>query len=834
MRKVFLAVVGGWACVAGAAECVQVFKPVRLTRGDTNIRRVQDIDDASWIWMPGCDVWGVQAECNAWTVRVGERKSADVFLRFRNRFTSDGAPLKFDISADERFTLYLDGKAVARGPHRGLVEHWYYQSYEIKDLTPGEHVLEAVTWQLGVHAPLAQLSHRGGFILKAEGVYDAKLTTGKGAWEVAQLVNTRMTDRGTSATFGAGSQCEVTGTGFPCELPDAKAWVKARPVRGPVRAGEYGGRTKGWMLFPTGRPDQMYDVKRPGAFKAARAGGATNNVYAADDAASPFVKPFNAALKGETITIPPNTDIRLVWDLDDYYCAYPELKVSGGRDAVVKWGWTESLRAVAQKGVGAKGNRDAFAGKCASQQFCDTFRCDGRADGFFTAPWWRCGRWCELQVKTAGEPLTITHLAIGETRYPLTVEGGFACDDPTIPSVAKVSRRAMEMCMHEMLFDCPYYEQQMYPGDTRIQLLVLNALTRDPRMTRFAMSVYDYDRRDNGMVGMNFPTRGTQESCTYTMCWVMMFKDYLMWHDDADFLKARMPGVRNALMGLALYENADGLLENLPGWSFMDWVDGAGAFKTGVSPNGRPGEGVSALNNLQYLLALQSAAAVDAALGEDFLAAHWRTKAEKLGQALVAACWDAGRGALADRPQKDRFSEHAQCMAILGDILTPAQRASALSALEKGEGLSPTSSYFAYYLFETYAKCGRADLIRTRFSYWRDYVAWGARTAFETQRQESRSDCHAWSACPIYFFQSAFAGVKPVAPFFRKVRVAPQPAGLKRIQAKTPHPKGFVETDLTFDGDKVAGTVKLPDGVTGIFVWKGREIPLKPGANAIR
>ncbi|MDO5318579.1 MAG: alpha-L-rhamnosidase C-terminal domain-containing protein [bacterium] len=836
MKKSFvLAVVCGLSFVAWSAECVRVFRPVRLTRGDTNIRHVQDIDEAAWIWMPGHDVWGVEAECNAWNVRFGMKKASDAFFRFRNRFVSDGTPVKFDVSADERFTLYLDGKAVARGPHRGLVEHWYYQSYEIRGLEPGEHLLEAVTWQLGIHAPLAQLSHRGGFILKAEGTYDAKLTTGKGAWEVAPLANTHMTDRGTSGTFGVGSQCEVTGTGFPCEQPAADAWKKATVVRGGVKTNPYGGRTKGWMLFPSGRPDQMYDVKRPGTFKAARAGGGTNDFYAAADAASPFVKQFNAVLAGGTATVPPNTDVRLVWDLDDYYCAYPELAVSGGAGTVVTWGWAESLRngVHVKKGRNQKGNRDVFDGKNMAQQLCDTFRCDGRADAFFTAPWWRCGRWCELRVKTAGEPLVVKRLSIGESRYPLAVDGSFGCDDPAMPSVAKVSRRAMEMCMHEMLFDCPYYEQQMYPGDTRIQLNVLNALTRDPRMARFAMSVYDYDRRDNGMVGMNFPTRGTQESATYTMCWIMMFRDYLMWHDDAAFLKARMPGVRNALMGLALYENAEGLLENLPGWSFMDWVRGAGAFAGGVAPCGSPGEGVSALNNLQYLLALQSAAAVDAALGEASLAEHWRAKADRLGKALVAGFWDEGRGALADTLKKDRFSEHAQCMAILADILAPAQRTSAFTALAKGEGLSPTSSYFAHYLFETYAKCGRADLIRDRFSYWRNYVAWGARTAFETQDQEARSDCHAWSACPLYFMQTAFAGVTPAAPFFRKVCVAPQPAGLKRIQAKTPHPNGVVETDLRFEGDKVMGSVTLPAGTAGTFVWGGREIPLVSGMNRL-
>ena len=784
----------------------RVFRPVRDARGDENVRRVQDIDDAAWVWAPGHVVWGVAGESNAWNVRFGMKAAPDSFFRLRNRFTSDGSPVEFDVSADERFTLYLDGQRIAEGPHRGLVEHWYYQTYRIEGLAPGEHLLEAVVWQLGLHAPLAQLSYRGGFILKAAGAYDARLTTGKGPWEIAPLANTKMTDRGTSRTFGVGSQCQVSGTGYPNEQPPAGAWQKAEVVRKPIKTNQYGGRAKGWMLYPSDRPDQTYDLKTPGRV-----------VNVPCDLTQAF-------------TVPANSERDLWWDLDDYYCAYPVLETAGGKGAEVTWGWTESLR----DKDGKKGNRDAWEGKSFSQTLTDTFLPDGRADAVFTAPWWRCGRWCRLHVKTAGEPLTVRRVAIAESRYPLAVDGAFACDDPSFAPIAKISRRAMEMCMHEMLFDCPYYEQQMYPGDTRIQLNVISALTRDPRMTRFAISVYDFDRRDNGLVAMNFPTRGTQESATYSMCWAMMFRDFLMWHDDAQFLRVRMPGMRNTLMGLALYENADGLLENLPGWSFMDWVKDAGQpFVGGVSPGGSPGQGVSALNNLQYLHALQSAAAVDAALGEKHLAAHWREKADRLGKAIVAACWDGGRGILADTPKKDRFSEHAQCLAILGDILTPAQRESSFAALAKGEGLAPTSSYFAHYLFETYAACGRADLIRSRFVYWRNYVEWGARTAFETQSIDARSDCHAWSACPLYFMQTVFAGVAPASPFFRTVRVAPQPAGLKFVKAKTPCPQGIIETDLHFEGDAVRGTVTLPKGLTGVFEWRGKTRPLAPGRQEV-
>lgn len=66
-------------------------------------------------------------------------------------------------------------------------------------------------------------------------------------------------------------------------------------------------------------------------------------------------------------------------------------------------------------------------------------------------------------------------------------------------------------------------------------------------------------------------------------------------------------------------------------------------------------------------------------------------------------------------------------------------------------------------------------------------------------------------------------------PWFKSVRIAPQPGGLKWIDAATPHPKGMIRTKLRFDGDAVKGEIVLPSGVNGVFEWKGRKITLKPG-----
>ncbi|MGN0851896.1 MAG: alpha-L-rhamnosidase C-terminal domain-containing protein, partial [Kiritimatiellia bacterium] len=658
----------------------------------------------------------------------------------------------------------------------------------------------------------------------------------KGDWRVAPLANTRMTDGIYPSIVGTGSQSLTIGTSFITEEPLDDAWTRAGIARRSVKdsATKYCSRTKGWMLFPTGRPDQIHESKAPGGFKAAHEAKAqSGGVYTLDDAASPWVGRLNAALKGEVVVIPANTSVKAVWRLGDYYCAYPELVVSGGKGAKVTWGWAESLvhDPKASANAGRKGDRDEFAGKAMARNIKDVFESSGISSAFFTTPWWRCGTWCELAIETRDEPLVIDRLAICETRYPLAIDGSFECDDPEIAAIDGICRRTMEMCMHEMLFDCPYYEQQMYPGDTRIQLGILNTLTRDVRMNRFALGIYDCDRRDNGMIAMNFPTRGTQESATYTMCWIMMFRDHMMWHDDRAFLKARMPGVRNALMGLALCENDLGLLENLPGWSFMDSVNGECPFKTGVAPCGNPGEGASALCNLQYLMAMQSAAAVDEALGEKLLAAHWNDKIARLKESLLAEFWDEERGALADTAKKDRFSEHAQCMAIISGLLSAERQERAFRFLTTAEHISRASTYFSHYLFEAYSRCGRSDLICKRLAHWRRFLSWGAKTTFETQASDSRSDCHAWSACPIYFWHTAFAGVTPSSPFFKTAIVAPQPAEMKRISAKTPHPRGVVETRLEFANGGVSGSVTLPPETSGVFVWDKRRIPLKEGKN---
>lgn len=819
LGKFLLAVaVAGFLCSAGAYEVHRIFREERFTRGDVNLRPLQPIDSASWIWR------GVDSL---------PETDAHPFVRFRNRFASDGSRLVFDVSADPRFVLLLDGQVIARGPHKGFLEHWYYQSYAVEGVEAGEHTLEAVVFSLGQKGPPSILSSgRCGFVLKAEGTYDERLTTGKGVWQSARVPCMTFGDV-TDPDVMTGAENIVCGTGF-LDWTDL-TWEPTHVVKGPVIANSYGFHRKSWALFPSERDDEVERPCAPGTIRAAQLlFDERESVYTEADVSRIWTPRFQQLLvEGRAVEIPPNTTVRFLWDLEDYVCGFPKLETAGGLGARICWRWAETLyHPFEASGTDGeiclhKGNRGEFLGKTMLRAMADTFLPDGRAVARFTTPWWRCGRWVEIAVKTGDAPVTLRRIGLVESRYPLEVRSEFSCDDQTIDGIVSLCRRGLENCTHEMFMDCPYYEQQMYTGDTRVEMLTLNTLTGDDRLLRFGIGIFDYSRRHNGMIRMNFPSVDGQDSTTYSLCWAMMLGDYALWHGPNEFLRQRIPGLRQTLSQIDTYRNADGLLVNLPGWNFEDWSEPWGWF--GLAPDGRIGP--SAVDNLLYVMALRKASVAERACGDAAMGDYWQAKADSVAAAVRAKFWNEARGLISDTLVGNRYSEHAQCLALLAEVVGGEQADRVFRGLVESTDLAPTTVYFSHYLFETYFMFGRADLFLKRLDLWRDYVREGLKTPMEAPGTRGRSDCHAWGAHPLYHLQTGVAGIRPAANGFGRVVVAPQPGGLGFVKASMPTPKGNVAIDLRFDEGAAKGVVTLPPGLPGVFRWKGVETPLTEGVN---
>src|SRR5207244_11827913 len=115
---------------------------------------------------------------------VAERDS--VVLRFRKVLELERPVAHFvvNVSADNQFILYVNGKEAGRGPSRADLGHWRYETYDIAALLhAGRNTLAATVWHFGTDAAIAQTSERTGFLWRGAGGREGAADT-SATWEV--------------------------------------------------------------------------------------------------------------------------------------------------------------------------------------------------------------------------------------------------------------------------------------------------------------------------------------------------------------------------------------------------------------------------------------------------------------------------------------------------------------------------------------------------------------------------------------------------------------------------------------------------------------------------
>jgi len=542
-----------------------------------------------------------------------------------------------------------------------------------------------------------------------------------------------------------------------------------------------------------------------------------------------------------SLCIPARTRLRVLLDLNDYLCGYPRFVISGGKDAWIRCRWAEALfvnRTVAKGADRAeslklfcKGNRDDIQGKF-FRAAGNEFVADGGANRVFEPLWWETGRYIEIYVETADEPLVVNHFGITATGYPLVRIDEFRSSDESLHSVAEIAFRTLRRCSHETYMDCPYYEQMMYIGDTRLQALVTYVTSKDARLPHKALKMFDLSRLPSGLTWSRFPARYQQFIPPFSLWYVCMVHDYFMWRRDPDFVQALLPGVQAILEYFIRKLDAEYLLSPLGHFPFVDWVP---TWRDGTPPGAFDGH--SSILDLQLLLALQAAADMEEFFGQENLTARYRQVADRMSKAIFRTYWSETRKLLSDTPEGLVFSEHAQSLAILGGVLEEDVLPKVLESLEHDTALSRTTLYFTHYLFEALAASRRADMILERMDMWRRLSTIGLLTCPEQdeQMEPTRSDCHAWGAHPLFHFHASLLGVRPGSPSFGTVCIVPQLGGLKEASGTMPHPDGMIRTGFS-EGDDghLTGTVELPGTLSGELVWRGNTVPLHSGKQEIK
>jgi len=346
-----------------------------------------------------------------------------------------------------------------------------------------------------------------------------------------------------------------------------------------------------------------------------------------------------------------------------------------------------------------------------------------------------------------------------------------------------------------------------------------------------ALRQINSSRIAEGLTLSRYPTVNAQHITPFSLWWIGMVHDYWMYVDDSDFVKEMLSGVRQVLSFFERYQTDDGLLSDLPYWTFTDWVF-MEPWQNGMPPVCKSGH--SSVLDLQLLLAYQAAAQLEETLGFPSVATHYSSMAVRMAETIHRTYWSDDKQLIADVPEMTSFSQHANSLSILAGILDGDVAASVMERVLTDTTMAQASIYFRYYVNRAVVVAGLGNSYLSLLDEWKKNLDYGLTTwAEDSEIETTRSDCHAWGSSPNIEVFRTILGIDTDAPGFRKVRIAPHPQHYDFLSGSIPHPTGAIAVTCTKAGDRWSFTIELPVDVEGVFVWQGVETALYGGQNVI-
>ncbi|KAL6231284.1 hypothetical protein BDW75DRAFT_233729 [Aspergillus navahoensis] len=705
-----------------------------------------------WLWLP-----------ETAPTFTSTHSTARIVL-FRKQFTAptsipSNTPIPIHVSADTRYILFINGKRILFGPAKSYLQEYNYETIDISPfLMPGrKNVLAAKVLR---YSPVKEgnlsmvRAGIGGFILHdRSGLLGISTTEGSG-WKClpddsVRILPSSEWNRALGPAFMQINE-EVNGSlaerGWLDGDYDDSAWLDAKRLV-----------PRSIPLFP--------EVK----------GHFSNIINPESEPSGPDLeRSWRDLLRSEgrgTVDIPPNTRTTVILENESLITAFLDLKFRGGAGSTITVLCAECF----EYPPPPDGNLNPFARNKGNRADTTGILVGSTAEQEWTYEpfWFRTFRYIQLTLSTHSQPLQVTSLTYRRMHYPLPITTTLA----NIPSIESkkwtISLNTLLNCMQETYTDCPFYEQNQFAFDSRLQMLYSYQLSSDDRLARKTINEFHASRRgSDGLVETHFPTPFPGVNIPiFSLSWVLMVWDYVMYAVDTEanrgFVKRYLGGIDSVLnyfdsrvsktyRGMVgRFGDEDSVNDDV--WAFVDWtaewsvLGPGGDFKHLAVPPAYRRTGVASYNSLFYAYVLNKAAGVCEFVGRLGLAEEYRTRAESVNEAVIRHCLRAdenGHEILVDGPDSPSTerSQHVAVFAVLSGAVT-GSRAKALlrRALhpDTREGYVKASYAQSFYVIAAAMQIGLYDELRdTLVQPWTEMSA-----------AMPRSDCHRWSF-----------GLRPAAP----------------------------------------------------------------------
>jgi len=420
-----------------------------------------------------------------------------------------------------------------------------------------------------------------------------------------------------------------------------------------------------------------------------------------------------------------------------------------------------------------------------------------------------------------------------EAIYPRAAGADFDCDDARYAELWRIGARTVDVCSTDAFLDCPGREQRAWVSDAYPQLLVSLVSNPDRRLVRHHLGLTARSRFAGGLLagaaGCDFARIGFTMP-EYSLHWIRSLAAYWSYVGDEEFVRELLPVADAIIERYEHQRGASGLLEEFPGWVFIDWAQVDRDVVTGT-------------HDAMYASALEAYARLPGAHDVSNLIAQTAQAFEAL--------WDAQRHVYVDSigssgPSR-RVSQHTNAAALLAGIVPRDRVTGVIDRIvdPAGAGLggrlvvTPTSAdmvshgrvpvfqfqppddfnpetdvvaaqpWFCRFLHEALFRHGRRDLIMTSLLRWKVVPDNGTFQEFWDAALGKSSRCHGWASSPTFDLTSYILGVRPLTPGYGRAVIDPYLGPLGYVSGRVPTPSGWISARV--DAREIA--VEVPTGV---------------------
>ncbi len=181
-----------------------------------------------------------------------------------------------------------------------------------------------------------------------------------------------------------------------------------------------------------------------------------------------------------------------------------------------------------------------------------------------------------LRAACRSGTVTIDEITVRRAGYPALAERP-AIADEELQRIYDAAVETFRQNTYDIFMDCPSRERAGWLCDSFFTARVERYLTGKAEVERNFISNFLYHEKDanipDGMLPMCYPADHTDG--VYIPNWAMWFvlelEEYLAFTCDRELIDRAEKKVMDLLAFLRRYENADGLLEKLDSWVFVEW-----------------------------------------------------------------------------------------------------------------------------------------------------------------------------------------------------------------------------------------------------------------------